>query len=540
MRLRAALVPALLALAGCGSMPPQQAAADLVIANGRVYSGADEPARNADVVVRGERIVEVAPGAAARHPGARVIDATGLVVAPGFIDPHTHPDTYIRSADPGERRNAPWLFQGVTTIAIGNDGYGSFDIAGEQAWFARHGVGTNLVPYVGFGPVRRQVIGSDDRAPTAEELQRMRALVARGMCEGGFGLSTGLFYVPQRYARTGEVAALAREAALRGGRYDSHLRDEGSYSIGVLAAVDEAIAIGRQAGLPVHIAHLKALGAQVHGQGPAIVARIQAARAAGQQVSADQYPWLASGTNLGAALLPPWSVDGGRARLAERLADPATAARIREEMARNLELRGGPSKLLLTGLGWEWTGKTLEQMAAAWKVPPIDAALRVIATPRAQDAAPARAPERITSFNMDAGDLAHIMRQPWVATSSDGSDGHPRQFGSFPEKYRRYVVEQGVIDEAAFIRRSTGLTADLLGLRDRGYLRAGAFADVVVFDPARLQAKATYLEPRQLSEGVVMVLVNGTPAIEAGQLTDARAGRVLRHVPPAGSCEALP
>ena len=534
MKPGAAIACVLLAMAGCATMP--RADADLVIAGGRVYTGEDAPARIADVVVRGDRVLEVAPGAAARHRRARIIDAGGLVVAPGFIDPHTHPDTYIRSADPGERRNAPWLFQGVTTIAIGNDGYGDPDIAGEQAWFARHGVGTNLVPYVGLGPVRSAIIGNDDRAPTAEELQRMRAQVAAAMCAGAFGFSSGLFYVPQRYARTEEVVALAREAALRGGLYDTHLRDESSYSIGLLAAVDEAIAIGREAAIPLHIAHLKALGQDVHGQSLQAIERIERARAAGQRVSADQYPWLASGTQLGAVLLPPWAVDGGRAAFARRMADPATATRIRGEMARNLDLRGGPSRLLLTGLGWEWTGKTLEQIAAAWKVTPIEAALRVIATPRAPGLPPARAPERATSFNMDPGDVARIMRQPWVVTSSDGSDGHPRQFGSFPEKYRRYVVEQGVIDEAAFIRRSTGLTADLLGLRDRGYLRAGAYADVVVFDPVRYRAKATYLEPRQLSEGVVTVLVNGQLAIDAGKPTEVRAGRVLRHMPPAGSC----
>src|SRR5690606_24449113 len=216
---------------------------------------------------------------------------------------------------------------------------------------------------VGLGPVRTRVLGHDARAPDADELGRMRTLVANAMCEGAFGLSAGLFYAPQSFASTDEVVALAREAAIRGGIYDTHQRDESSYSIGLMGSIEEVLEIGQRAGLPVHFAHIKALGTDVHGQAPTVIERIERARAEGQRVTADQYPWLASSTGLGAALLPRWSVDGGRPALFKRLDDPATAARIRAEMAGNLQRRGGAEAILMTGTGWPWSARTLQQFA---------------------------------------------------------------------------------------------------------------------------------------------------------------------------------
>lgn len=503
---------------------------DVVIRGGTIYSGADAAPITGDVEIAGDRIVYVGP--ARRTAAARVIDARGQIVAPGFIDAHTHPDSYIRSPDRTARLNLPWLAQGVSTIVAGVDGGGTPDVADDARALAAAGIGTNVVPFVGFGAVRARVLGQDDRAPTPIELAREQALVAKGMCEGASGLSTGLFYAPQSFATTVEVVAVAREAGRRGGMYDTHQRDESNYTIGLLASTREAIEIGRRAGMPVHVAHLKALGVDLQGQAPQLIATIAAARAAGQDVTADQYPWLASGSSVDAALLPRWASDGGYAKLRARLADQPTLARIRAEMTENLRRRGGQESILLTSEGQPWTGRTLGQMATAWKLSPVDAAIRILQTPDAAGTGPAGV--GIASFNMADRDVDLIMRQPWVVTSSDGSDGHPRQYATFPRKYQTYVRERKVISMRDFIRRSTGLTADLYRIADRGYLKAGKFADVVVFDPVAYAPRADYVHPRVPSAGVRALLVNGRVALADGKATGVAVGRVLLRPKPAG------
>ena len=518
----------LLALAaGSPSVGADRVPADVLIRGGTIYPG-NAPALAGDVVVTGDTLSYVGPDASQRFAARTVIDARGMIVAPGFIDAHTHPDTYIRSDDPRQRLNAPWLMQGATTLLIGVDGAGSPDVANDRAELERRGVGTNLVPYVGFGAVRTRVLQEQGRAPTAGELDRMRALVAKGMCEGALGFSTGLFYAPQSFATTEEVIALAKEAAARGGIYDTHQRDESSYSIGLMKSVEEVLRIGRVAGLPVHFAHIKALGEDVHGQAPRVIAAIEAARAAGQDVTADQYPWTASGTALEPALLPRWAQDGGRAALLERLAQQDVIGKLLPEMRGNLRRRGGAQSLLLTSAGWPWTGKTLQQVATEWHVEPVEAALRII---RANEEATAAA-----SFNMTEDDIRAFMRRSWVVTSSDGSDGHPRQYATFPMKYARYVVQEKAIDLDEFIRSSTVRTAEVFKLERRGRLEPGYFADIVVFDPVRYAPKADYVHPQLLSQGVVAVFVNGRQAVRAGELTGEAAGRVLVHSPPPGTC----
>lgn len=502
-------------------------AADVLIRGGTIHSG-NAPPFVGDVVVTGDTIAYVEPDGSRQFDARSVIDAKGKIVAPGFIDAHTHPDTYIRSDDPRQRVNAPWLMQGVTTLLIGVDGAGSPDVASESAEFARRGVGTNLVPYVGFSAVRTRVLQQAARAPTASELDRMRALVAKGMCEGAVGFSTGLFYTPQTFATTEEVIALAKEAAVRGGIYDTHQRDESSYTIGLLNSVEEVLRIGREAGLPVHFAHIKALGADVHGQAPRVIAAIEAARAAGQDVTADQYPWSASGTALEPALLPAWVQDGGRPAMLERLAQQDARARTLPEMRENLRRRGGPQSLLLTSADAPWTGKTLAQVASEWSVEPVEAALRIISTDERATAA--------ASFNMTEDDIRVFMRQPWVVTSSDGSDGHPRQYATFPVKYAKYVVQEKVLGVDEFIRSSTARTAEIFKLERRGQLVPGYFADIVVFDPVRYAPKADYVHPQLLAQGVDELFVNGRQAIRAGELTGEAAGRVLLRASPAGKC----
>ena len=506
--------------------------ADLVIQGGTIYDGSSQTPVIGDVAISGDKIVYV--GAAAKNPykGAKVIDARGLVVAPGFIDPHTHADTFLAGTEATTRLNLPWMMQGVTTIFTGVDGHGQpggkVDIAGLFDGIERNKFGVNVAAYVGFGAVRRAVIGDADRAPTAPELDKMKRLVADGMCQGALGFSTGLFYAPQSFSKTNEVIAIAREAAIRGGIYDSHQRDESSYTIGVVDSTKEGIEIGRAAGMPVHFAHFKALGVDVHGKAPELIATIEKARAEGLQVTADQYPWEASGSGLEASLLPRWAVDGGRAPMLKRLDDPATLEKIKVEMRDNLRRRGGANSLLLTAPNQPWTAKRLDEVAREWNLDAIDAALRII---RESDRGTS-----VVSFNMAEKDIKLLMKQPWVMTSSDGSHGHPRMYATFPKKYAKYVLDEKTISIAEFINSSSGRTADTFKLDRRGHLRNGYFADVVVFDPKSYRPKADYVNPEMLTLGVQALLVNGVVAVEQGNPTGGAAGRGLKHVPPAGSC----
>ncbi len=529
LRLALCLMVMVTALKAASAAPEP---ADVVIRGGTLHDGSAGAPYVGDVAIKGDRIVYVGTGAP--MTAARTIDASGMIVTPGFIDPHTHADGFLRAPDAATRVNAAWLYQGVTSVMIGVDGSGTPDVGDDARKLTASGVGTNIVPFVGFGAVRQRVLGQAARAPDAADLARMQRLVAKAMCEGATGLSTGLFYAPQSFARPEEVIAVAREAAKRGGMYDTHQRDESSYSIGLLGSVREVLTIGREAGMPVHFAHIKALGVDLQGQAQAVINLIEAARAAGQAVTADQYPWLASGTSIDAALLPRWAVDGGDAALIQRLDDPAMLARIRADMAENMRRRGGAASLLLISEGFEWTGKTLENLAQVWKVDPRDAALRIL-----RDSIAGRAAGRqgrgtgVASFNMAQADVDLLIQQPWVVTSSDGSDGHPRMFASFPEKYRRYVKERPVITRTDFIHRSTGRTADIYKLAGRGYLRTGYYADVAVIDPEKFMPRADYLKPRELSDGVTHLFVNGTAALADGKATGTLPGRVLLRPTPA-------
>lgn len=520
--LAAAFAAAALAKPGADRQPEF----DLILRGGTIYPG-EAPPYVGDVAIRGDRIVYTGPTAAGR--AARMIDARGLIVAPGFIDPHTHAGEALASSNPAARLVLPFLTQGVTTAFIGVDGGGSADVAGTlgltQAGTPRD-QGVNFATYVGFGAVRSAVVGNGDRAPSTSELEQMKSLVAKAMCQGALGLSTGLFYAPQSFARRDEVVALSRIIALHGGLYDSHIRDEASYSIGLLGAVDETLAIGREAGIPVHFAHIKALGTDVQGQAPQVIARIAAARAAGQVVTADQYPWSASGTHLSAALIPRWAQDGGRTAMLARFQDSAAMARMQPEIADNLRRRGGSGAILITSGPRSVAGKTLEALALEQGVDPVAAAIAVLKLDEVG----------IASFNQSEADIAAFMQQPWVVTSSDASAGHPRYYASFARKYATYVKERKVIDLRTFIAASTIRTARIFGLDGRGELRPGAFADVIAFDPARFAPRADYTQPALFSRGIQVVVVNGQLAIENGQPTGTAAGRPLPRQPKSGNC----
>ena len=497
---------------------------DLLIARGTVYTGDTGKPRVADIGVDGDRIVFVGDAAKAGVRGRRRLEARGLMVTPGLIDAHTHADEELASPDAAKRLVARQVMQGVTTSIIGVDGDGTPDVKAAFDTFDRLGTGQNVAAYVGFGAIRERILHDDARAPSPSELASMQALAAQGMCEGAIGLSAGLFYAPQNFASTEEVIAIAREAGKRGGIYDTHQRDEGDSSIGVMPSLEEALRIGRESGAPLHLAHLKVSGGP-HPMGD-LIARIEAAQAKGQKVTADQYPWTAANTGLDAAVIPRWAQEGGRAAMLKRFDDPAVLARIRAESGLTPELA---KAILISDASRqpEAVGKRLSDLARLWKTTDVDAAIRIL---RGDDAG-------IVVFVMNEPDIAAAMARPWVMSSSDGADGgHPRGYASFPRLWEEYVVARKILTPVQFAHRSTGLAADTLGLKDRGYLRPGYFADIAVIDPRAYHARATYVAPQLLGTGVVDVIVNGGVVLEGGRPTGVLSGRALRKVPTAGTC----
>jgi N-acyl-D-amino-acid deacylase len=504
---------------------PVAAGFDLLIRNGRVLDGSGNPWRRADVGVKDGRIAAV--GRLADRAARRVIDAGDRFVTPGFIDVHSHAAEGL--ARPGLNQGRPLLAQGVTTVVVNPDGGGPVDLAAQRAAFEKNGLGVNVAQLIGHGAVRRAVLQMSDRAPAPEELARMRELVRRGMKDGALGLSSGLFYAPGSYATTEEVIELAKVAAGFGGVYESHVRDEGNYSAGgLLASVEEVIRIADQARLPGIVTHMKALGPDTWGLSAAATTRIDRARARGVEVFADQYPYDASSTGLSAALIPRWAQAGGDAEFRKRLADPPTVARLKSEMADNLRRRGGAASIVIASSRADRAleGRRLDQVAADRNMTPVDAALLLLAEGEVS----------IVSFNMSEADIAHIMRQPYTMTSSDGglvfpTEGrpHPRNNGAFARKLARYVRERNTLGLEDAIRSMTSLPASVFGLADRGTIREGAWADLAVFDLAAVRDRATYEDPHQLAEGMQYVVVNGALAIDDGRFTPAHAGRVLRR-----------
>ena len=515
-------------VASAAAEPTGRSTVDLLIEGGTVFDGDVHEPTQVDVGIRSDRIVFVGHAGKAGIRAKQTLNAQGWMVTPGFIDAHVHAEPELDSSDPGVRVVARQVMQGITTSIIGVDGEGPFEVAARLRGFDRAGTGQNVATYVGFGAIRRHVLGEVARAPTAQELTLMKSLAARGMCEGALGLSSGLFYAPQSFASTDEVIAVAQEAGKRGGLYDTHQRDEGDSTIGVVASLEEAIRIGRESGAPLHLAHIK-VAAPSRADGSAMLQLIQmidAARAAGQPVTADQYPWTAANTGLEAAIIPRWAQDGGREAMLKRFDTPTDAARIREESKVSLALA---ERLLITSAPGQPAvlGKRLSELATAWGVTPIEAAMRLLKGGEVSAAV----------FVMAEADIREAMVQPWVMSSSDGrSGGHPRAYASYPKLWTDYVIAQKVLTPMQFVHRSTALAADSLGLKQRGRIRAGDYADVVVIDPARYAPRATFLEPRELTTGVVDVVVNGRIELKDGKLTGVLAGRALRKRPTPGTC----
>jgi N-acyl-D-amino-acid deacylase len=537
-----------------GSLAAQQQF-DLLVRNGRIIDGTGSPWYTGDLAIRDGRIAAIGalPGAKA----SATIDAAGMVVAPGFIDMLGQSDLSIL-VNPHLPSK---IFQGITTEFTGegssvaplNDrivaadrlAYDHLKITpdwrtlGEYfARLERQKIGINVGHYVGATQVRRMVLGDDDRAPSARQLEQMGELVAQAMRDGAVGLSTSLQYAPAPYAKTDELVALAAAASRYGGVYATHMRSE---SDEILPALDEAIRIGREARIPVEVWHLKVAGKGNWGRMPEVVAKIESARRSGVDIAADTYAYPAWFNSL-SAMVPPWAHDGGTAKLLQRLRDPAARSRIRRDMEtpgswenNAWQEISGPEAILIGAVQnpklLPLQGKTLAEVAKQRKVDPIDALLDLLIEDQGYT--------YVAVFGMSEPDVLLALQQPWVSINNDSQgtapDGilgqdhpHPRAYGTFPRILRKYVREERRLTLEDAIRKFTSLPAQRMRLGDRGVLKAGMWGDIVVFDPATVRDLATFAKPNQLSEGMRWVLVNGVPVIADGKATGALPGKVLR------------
>jgi N-acyl-D-amino-acid deacylase len=535
--------------------PPAAAPFDVIIEHGHVIDGTGAPWYAADVGIRGGRIVAI--GRLEKATAKRRIDAAGQVVAPGFIDMLGQSELSLL-VDP---RVPSKVFQGITTEITGegnsvapvNDAiarenakayehYGIkrnwSDFAGYFARLERQGIGINIASYVGATTVREMVIGYGDRAATPAELEQMQAIVALAMRQGAVGVSSALEYAPAPYASTEELIALARTAAEYGGIYATHMRSEQE---AIMPAIEETIRIGRDAHIPVEIWHLKAGGVKNFGLMPEIIARIERARTSGVDIAADTYAYPAWFNEL-SAFIPPWAHDGGKAKLIERLKDPAARERMKKELAQpatdwdnEWQSVPGPEAVLIATVTnpklLDLQGKTLADIAKARGTDPMDALFDILVEDDAET--------YVAVFAMSEPDIELAAVQPWVSfcndssgTSPEGPLGkefpHPRAYGTFPRVLRKYVREERRMRLEEAIRKFTSLPASRLRLADRGVIKAGMWADIVVFDPQTITDRATFSAPNQLSVGMQWVLVNGVPVVGHGAATGVLPGHVLR------------
>jgi len=498
---------------------------DLLLRNARIIDGTGSPWYPGDVGIRGTTIARIAPSI--DEPAARIIDVAGEVVAPGFIDIHTHAARGIFQIPTADN----YVRQGVTTLIEGPDGSSPVPLAPFLARLDALQKSVNVGAFIGQGAIRSTVIGEVNRTATADELQKMRGLVEQGMTDGAFGLSTGLFYVPGTFTPTDEVIELATVAGRFGGIHISHMRDETSR---VLDSVNETIAIGERGGLPTQITHHKIIGRPNWGKSVDTLQAVDAARARGVDATIDAYPYTASSTSMQGALFPAWAQEGGRKQVLARLADPATRPKIKAEIVRVIDNeRGGgdPKNIVVASCDWDASlaGRNLSEVARIRGLAPTvedaaEAAMWMVESGGCQGIFHAIGEE----------DLERILRHPATMIGSDGeiptfgkASPHPRSYGTFVRVLAVYARERQIITLADAVRKMTAFPAQRLGLLDRGLVRPGMKADLAVFDPARVRDLATFEKPHQYAEGISRVITNGQIVFEGGAMTAARPGAVL-------------
>ncbi|NQZ81265.1 MAG: amidohydrolase family protein [Colwellia sp.] len=490
---------------------------DILIVNGTVYSGELKLPEKVNVGICQQSICGIySPNE--KIKAHKTIDASGKLVSPGFIDPHTHSLEELSSQN--KNHNLNYLTQGVTTVVNGNDGDSPIDIKAMANKLGRNGIGTNVAFYIGHNSVRKEVMGKAARYSTPEELKYMESIVEQAMLDGALGLSTGLYYVPGTYANTDEVVSLAKVASQFGGIYDTHLRDESTFNIGFEAALDEAINVAEQANIHLHLAHIKALGVDVWGQSQLAIDKISQAHHKGISISADQYPWLASGTKLHSAVMPKWAMADSVQAFHQRLNDPLLSEKLQREILDNIRRRGGPESLLITAFkDKNIVGLTLKQIAKLYDKSAVDTAIYLVQ----------QGEVRVASYNMNVEDVERFMKQPWVVTSSDGTNGHPRKYASFPKKFQTYVKGKKLLSVTEFIHQSSGKTAQILGLADRGFIKKGYKADIIIFDQNDFKANANFSKWNEYSSGIEHVIVNGQHVIENGKFSNKLAGEFVHR-----------
>jgi dihydroorotase/N-acyl-D-amino-acid deacylase len=509
------------------SAAAQPSSYDLLLRNGRIVDGSGNPWFKSDLAVRGDTIAKIA--LSIDEPASRVIDVAGAVIAPGFIDIHTH--AIRRIVDVPTAPN--YIRQGVTTLMEGPDGSSPLPLSTFLSRLDRLAKSVNIGSFIGQGSIREAVVGRANRTATPQEVTRMAGLVEQGMKDGAFGLSSGLFYVPGTFTSTDEVVELAKVAARFGGIYISHMRDEASR---VVDSVKETIAIGERGGLPTQLTHHKIIGVGNWGKSVETLQLVDEARKRGVDATIDQYPYTASSTSIGAALLPAWALEGGREKVVARLKESGTRADIKSEVVRSIQNeRGGgdPKNVVLARCTWDESldGKNLAEVTRIRGMEPsvanaAEAAMWIVEQGNCSGIFHAMAEE----------DLRRILRHPATMIASDGgipvfgkASPHPRNYGTFARVLAVYVRELNTITLEDAIRKMSSFPAQRLGLTDRGVLRPGMKADVAVFDPARVRDRATFENPHQYAEGFSTVIINGKVVLDNGSMQSARPGRVLYH-----------
>lgn len=494
-----------------------QTAIDYVISSERVFNSETKAFEALDIAICGKKICAIRKRGETPLKGANYFDYGSQVVSPGFIDPHTHSLQELSNTKTSANLN--YLTQGVTTVVNGNDGKSPESIHHTAKKLMKQGIGTNVAFFIGHNTIRNAVMGQDDRQANANEMNTMKALVKRNMQAGALGLSTGLYYLPGTFASTEEVVALAKVAAEYQGIYETHLRDESTFNIGFLNAIKEAIFVAEQANMPLHIGHIKALGVDVWGQSSDAINIIESAQKRGVTITADQYPWLASGTSISGAVVPSWVREGGKEATVKRLKDPSLYRKIHAEITENIRRRGGADRLLITVTEQaNISGKTLAEVAKKRSLNPADTVIELAKGKVV----------KVASFNMSTEDVKNFMVKPWVVTSSDGSNGHPRKYASFPKKLVTYVLEKPLMSLENYLYQSTTATAKALNITDRGEIKIGKSADLIIFNPNAIKVNASFKQWNNLSQGFSEVFVNGRHVIQNGQFNGVLAGEFVK------------